>query len=129
MSNFLSVNKFWVLVPLFAELYSRKQDWAIMARPCVITSYQSPCEIGLMRYLISILSIIMSFSIGIYLIRDDRTPASYLFSRALDWHIIQILSDFTLKRFFLAKMRRSNQNGVLFNLELPSIIADTLIKK
>ena len=48
MPKILSGNKFWVLVPLFAELYSRKSGWAIMARPRVITSYQSPCEIGLM---------------------------------------------------------------------------------
>ena len=47
MSKILSVNKFWVLVPLFAGLYSRKSGWAIMARSRLITSYQSLSDIGL----------------------------------------------------------------------------------
>ena len=51
-SKISSGYNFWVLVPLFAELYSRKSGWAIMARPRVITSYQSPCEIGLKGYAI-----------------------------------------------------------------------------
>ena len=36
-----------MFLPLFAELYSRKSGWAIMARPRVITSYQSQNEIEL----------------------------------------------------------------------------------